>query len=226
MNAAFVGGGVSAIVGLGAYTRLVEDGERRFSTFSGTSIGSIIATLLAAEKSGREILHFFEENVTLFCLPIIGRYLIERKVNQFLNGIRFCDLPNECEVAITPLRKKVPQIITKENAKDLTAARVVAMSSTYVPIFLPCLERITGKWTFVIDGGVCIDPPLREDIRNVVFSFERENEKNIGARKTGEEGADMLVKIHTKTGLIGSKKDVFKAFEEGFEGVYRALYYM
>lgn len=217
LNAAFVGGGVCSVIGLGAFS-VIKD-NYQFESFSGASIGSVVAACLAAGKSPYAIRNFLAKNVEPFCVPILGRLRIKRRVDEFLGKMLFRDLPRECIVAITPLRRNFPKLITRSNSGNLTVGEVVALSSALPGLFLPGITKLNGKFSFVIDGGILFNPPLSKTQRNFVFSFKRNKNPPKypwGKRKLAQEKrGDFLIKPLTHFKTRGHSQDVFSVFEEG-----------
>ena len=221
-NAAFSGGGLSSVVGLGAYFEIKK--TISFDSFSGASIGSIIAASLAAGKTPEQIRDFLSEHIEAFCTFILGRKLIERETNKFLGNILFRDLPKECLVSITPLRSCLPKLITQENSEDLTVGEVVALSSALPGLFLPGVVKLEGKRAFVLDGGFTANPPLKVGVQNVLFSFQREGKKQSHTpwnikKAIQESKADILIKPVTRYGTLGKRDDVYDVFQEGQKAV-------
>lgn len=220
INAAFVGGGLCSVIGLGQYSLLEEKQLCHCISFSGASIGSVIAICLAAGKSPKGIRSFLADNVQDFCIPILGNKKIEKKVNEYLGNILYQDLPMECIVSVTPLRRDVPCVITRENSGRLTAGEVAAFSSALPGLFLPRFAKLGGKYTFVVDGGFLYNPPLNENAdKNLVFSFRRKNSscKFWWNRRAivQQSKADLLLNPLTRYGTLGERIDVFEAYEDG-----------
>lgn len=221
MNAAFVGGGLCSVIGLGEYSLLEEKEICHFTSFSGASIGSVIAICLAAGKSPKGIRNFLADNVEAFCVPVLGNKRIQKKVNEYLGYVLYQDLPMECTVSVTPvLRRAVPCIITRENSGRLTAGEVAAFSSALPGLFLPRFAKLGGKYAFIIDGGFLYNPPLNEEAEeNFVFSYRRNNEVpkfSWGKRRAEQEKkADVLFNPLTTYGTRGKKEDIFMVYEEG-----------
>lgn len=216
-NAAFVGGGLSSVAGLGTFSKIQEKVE--FDSFSGASIGALIAICLSAGKTPEEIRDFLVDNVEGFCQFIKGNFLIHKKVDEFLGNRLFRDLPTYCIVSITPLRKNFPKVITRENSGNLTCGKVAALSATLPGLFLPGMVKYNGKVALVLDGGLTLNPPLNLESENVIFAFKR-NDKvsklpwNVRQRKQ-EEKADLLFKVSTQYGTLGKRNDVYAVYEEG-----------
>lgn len=232
-NAAFVGGGVSSVVGLGAYNWLQKTNPIRFNSFSGASIGAVIAVSLAAGKNPREVLNFLETNVENFCKPIVGKNIIQHETDMFLDDIKYRDLPCECIISITPITRKkdFPVIITRENSGELTAGEAASLSASLPGLFLPGRFEYNGKKSFILDGGMTFNPPLRENCTNYLFAFSRAKTSNSVFQKrklTQEKKADYLFKIPTTTSTRGNSSNVRMAFCEGelwtYDNIYSVLH--
>lgn len=217
LNAAFAGGGLSSVAGLGAYSKVRE--MIVFHYFSGASIGALIAICLAAGKEPEEIRDFLADNVEGFCQLIRGNFLIHSKVDEFLGNQLFCDLPTRCMVSITPLRKDFPNIITQANSGNLTCGKVAALSATLPGLFLPGIVKLDGKIALILDGGILFNPPLNPESENAIFTFKR-NDKvsrlpwDVRQRQQ-EKKADLLFKVDTQYGTLGKRNDVYAVYEEG-----------
>ena len=78
-----------------------------------------------------------------------------------------------------------------------------------------------GKYSLVVDGAILFNPPLKENDRNFVFSFKRNDnppKHSWGIRKLKQEKkADFLFKPLTAYGTRGKREDVFSIFEEGVQ---------
>ena len=216
-NAAFVGGGVASVEGLGGYAVISTD--ITFDSFSGASIGALIAVCLSAGKSPSEIRDFLAENVESFCKFIVGRKRIQKQVDAFLGNMLYCNLPKECIVSITPLRRNFPSIITRDNAGNLTAGETVALSAALPGLFLPGFVKLEGKRALVLDGGILQNPPVHLTYNNFLFSYCNSGSitENFWNRKRWEieEEADYLFTPYTKYGVLGKHDDVLAVFEEG-----------
>ena len=190
-----------------------------FTSFSGASIGSVVAISLAAGKTPEDIRDFLAKNVEPFCVPILGRFRIKKMVNEFLGNMLYRDLPTECIVSITPLRKNFPKLITRENSENLTVGEIAALSSALPLLFLPGIVKLKGKYSLVVDGGILFNPPLNKKGKNFLFSFKRHDNPPKyywGKRKLAQEKrATKLLKPLTTFGTRGKSNDVFKVYDEG-----------
>lgn len=222
-NAAFVGGGVSTVCGLGAYYAETQLGEE-FNSFSGASIGSIIAISLAAGKDAQEILSFLRKNVRDFCRPIVGKKFIRERTDEFLGNIRYKDLLFDCTVSVTKIGEKTPTLITRKNCDNMTAGKVAALSSTLPGLYLPSRMNFEGRNFWVLDGGMTANPPLVIDAENVIFTFERvlkKPSKSVWTKRKAfqERKANRVVKIATVTSTRGDEWFVTAAWTEGVSQV-------
>ncbi len=222
-NAAFVGGGVSTVCGLGAYYAETRLGEE-FNSFSGASIGSIVAISLAAGKEPQEILSFLRKNVEDFCRPIIGKKFIRERTDKFLEKIQYKDLLFECIVSVTKIGEKFPILISKKNCDSMTVGEVAALSSTLPGLYLPSKMHFEGCNFWVLDGGMTANPPLVIDAENVIFTFKRVLKKpsnSVWAKRKiyQERKADRVVKVATVTSTRGDRRDVTTAWTEGVSQV-------
>lgn len=215
-NAAFTGGGLASVEGLGGYAAI---SDVKFDSFSGASIGALIAVCLCAGKQPSEIRDFLAENVESFCCFILGRKRIQKQVDAFLGNMLYCNLPKECIVSITPLRRNFPSIITRDNAGSITAGEAVALSAALPGLFLPGFVELEGKKALVLDGGILQNPPLHPNYENFLFSYQNSGSMvdNFWNRKRWEieEKADYLFAPYTEYGVLGKRSDVLAVFEEG-----------
>ncbi len=221
VNIGFSGGGVSSVAALGAFYRflMVNHVEVKKVSLSGASIGAVNIVLLAAEKSPLEVRDFLAKYSKEFSTFRKGREIIQQKIDAYLDGMLFRDLPTECIVSITPLRLNFPTIITRENSENLTVGEVVALSAALPFYFRPGFVKLNGKQAIVWDGGLLFNPPLKPNAKNIVFSFIREKEASNmpwnRRQKKQEEKADLLFKPLTTAGTLGESEDVYRAFDEG-----------
>lgn len=219
LNAAFIGGGLPTAIALGGYSVVCD--EFNFDSYSGDSIGALVAVSLSAGKSVVEIKELLEKNAMYYCIPYFGKAIIKRSVNRFLGNMKFKDLPVECYVSVAPLRSDFPRVITRENAEEMTVGKVVAASAAVPLLYLPSLLKINGRRSLVFDGGLVLNPPLKPNAKNVLFSYNNDSSMkpsvwNVKARWPQEEAADLLFNPYTyEFGLFGTAGDVRDAFAFG-----------
>lgn len=219
VNLGISGGGVSSVAGLGALHRFLIERDVEIVSFSGASIGAVSVALLAANVVTGEICDFLAEHVEEFCTPREGGYIIQKRVDQFLGGMLFRELPKECIVSITPLRSKFPTILTRKNAEDLTVGEVVSYSATLPIYFRSRKLKLNGKMARILDGGLLYNPPLNPETKNIIFGFTRGTKRSIAPwnirQAKQEQKADEVYKPYTITKTTGKREDIFCAFLEG-----------
>ncbi len=219
INLAMIGGGLATLIALGGYH--VVYGILQVDTYSGASLGALIIVCLAAGKTPIEVMQFLAKNSPLFCIPFIGTRIMRKKVNEFLGNMKFKDLPKECFVSITPKRKDFPNVITRENAGDMTVGEVVAASASVPGLYLPAILKIDGKKSKVYDGGLTFNPPLNPDAKNALFSYENDsslkaNSWNKKARWPQKAKATAVFHpYNAKFGMLGGPRKVREAFAFG-----------
>lgn len=231
LNVAVVGGGLCTLIPLGGYSVIWMIMEP--DSYSGDSMGAIVIISLAIGKTPLEIERFLAKNALSFCLPVIGKEIMRSKLDEFWNGIKFADLPVECNVsiALTPpkefMRTIIPYVVTRENAGERKAADIAVDSSTVPGLYLPNQLIVDGKKYLALDGGLALNPPLIPDAKNILFSYEnpsslKENSWNKRARFPQNEKADLLFNPYTEQfGMLGGAKKVCDAFEFGRQAMQK-----
>lgn len=196
-TAIFQGGGVKGIAYVGAILALDELGYKCIRA-SGTSIGSIFASLLIAGYSGIELydiiqylrLNYYikKENKLLKSIindkGIYSLYYIENLIaNLLMNKNIYGFENNNLKVVAYNVSNKekiiFPDILYKYNIKpaSFSIAKAVTMSSSYPAFFKP----IKFNNMYIIDGGVVDNFPydvFEYNDNELVFGFLL-NEKKI-----------------------------------------------
>lgn len=154
---ALSGGGARGIAHIGVLQALKEYGIQ-IDAVSGTSAGSIVATLFAAGKEPKEILKFAANNTSLFKLyqfgiPKIGftslNYLKE-KLAEYLTEDSFEHLQIPCHIAITNLQTGELELVHEGPLFDVVTA------SCSIPIVFKPIEINGYKY---VDGGLLMNLP-------------------------------------------------------------------
>lgn len=187
-NAVFSGGGVKGIAFVGA-VQVCEDLGYRWKSLAGTSSGAIMATLLAAGYSAREIKKLlYELDYTKIVaknrwdrIPL-GRALrvlykkgmysgdyLEGWIDQLLKvkNIRtFADLPkNRLQIIASNISQgKILQLPQDVEELDLSIERLkiskAVRMSISIPFFFDPLRVRRAKPQYIVDGGVISNFPV------------------------------------------------------------------
>lgn len=185
LGIALSGGGIRGIAHAGALRALEENGIKP-DILSGTSSGSIVATLYAMGYSPYYIYILFKRYAKTICelngVPIIsgvGNFIVNKKIN--INGINsgermeeaFNNIANKKGISkineikmplliptvdISKSKEVVISSINNENyLQDIEIGKAIYASSAFPVVFKPCKYK---DYLFV-DGGVLDNTPVR-----------------------------------------------------------------
>ena len=185
LGIALSGGGIRGIAHAGALRALEENGIKP-DILSGTSSGSIVATLYAMGYSPYYIYILFKRYAKTICelngVPIIsgvGNFIVNKKIN--INGINsgermeeaFNNIANKKGISkineikmplfiptvdISKSKEVVISSINNDNyLQDIEIGKAIYASSAFPVVFKPCKYK---DYLFV-DGGVLDNTPVR-----------------------------------------------------------------
>ncbi len=185
LGIALSGGGIRGIAHAGAL-RAFEENEIKPDILSGTSSGSIVATLYAMGYSPYYIYILFKRYAKTICelngVPIIsgvGNFIVNKKIN--INGINsgermeeaFNNIANKKGISkineikmplliptvdISKSKEVVISSINNDNyLQDIEIGKAIYASSAFPVVFKPCKYK---DYLFV-DGGVLDNTPVR-----------------------------------------------------------------
>ena len=185
LGIALSGGGIRGIAHAGAL-RAFEENELKPDMLSGTSSGSIVATLYAMGYSPYYIYILFKRYAKTICelngVPIIsgvGNFIVNKKIN--INGINsgermeeaFNNIANKKGISkineikmplliptvdISKSKEVVISSINNDNyLQDIEIGKAIYASSAFPVVFKPCKYK---DYLFV-DGGVLDNTPVR-----------------------------------------------------------------
>lgn len=185
LGIALSGGGIRGIAHAGAL-RAFEENEIKPDILSGTSSGSIVATLYAMGYSPYYIYILFKRYAKTICelngVPIIsgvGNFVVNKKIN--INGINsgermeeaFNNIANKKGISkineikmplliptvdISKSKEVVISSINNDNyLQDIEIGKAIYASSAFPVVFKPCKYK---DYLFV-DGGVLDNTPVR-----------------------------------------------------------------
>ena len=185
LGIALSGGGIRGIAHAGAFRAFEENGIKP-DILSGTSSGSIVATLYAMGYSPYYIYILFKRYAKTICelngVPIIsgvGNFIVNKKIN--INGINsgermeeaFNNIANKKGISkineikmplliptvdISKSKEVVISSINNDNyLQDIEIGKAIYASSAFPVVFKPCKYK---DYLFV-DGGVLDNTPVR-----------------------------------------------------------------
>lgn len=150
-------GGSRGFAHLGAIKALEERGIKP-NVFSGTSAGSIVAALLAAQKkTPDEIMEIMKDkkisDASKITLPVHGFATLDKfgmELDEILRGKDFADLKHELYICASNLNTGKAEYINSGNG-----AKAVQASSSIPILFSPV--EINGQ--LYVDGGLLDNVP-------------------------------------------------------------------
>lgn len=200
IDAVFSGGGIKGFALIGACQILEENGYV-FSRLGGTSAGSIIASLITAGYTGKEIKQLLMEiNTEDFMderfganLPLVKWLLLYRKLGLYKGDqlqswiaeklaekgiVTFADIPEgSLRIIVSDISNGrivvLPDDLPKYQCdiRTFSIAQAVRMSCAIPYFFEPVKLNCNGEPAYIIDGGVLSNFPL--------WLFDQENVKNV-----------------------------------------------
>ncbi|MFO7612991.1 MAG: patatin-like phospholipase family protein [Clostridia bacterium] len=198
------GGGSRGFAHIGAIKALEERGIKP-NVFSGTSTGSIVAALLAAQKTPDEIMEIMKDikisGASKMTLKGNGFATLDkfgRELDEILMGKDFADLNHELYICASNLNTGKAEYINSGNV-----AKAVQASSSIPILFSPV--EINGQ--LYVDGGLLDNVPVQplidrcDQIIAIDISPIKEQEKVDGL-------SDIIIRIfQMSVGMQTDKKE-------------------
>ena len=225
INLAIRGGGVK-VPAIGVMKALEEE-KVEISTYSGTSIGAIIATLGATGTSADEIL----EQVKNFVIQYSeasrlkggkGSQIIEDTVDNYCGNIKFKDLSKELYIAANQGSLLFPKefVFSKKTTPEVSLGEACRASCSFPVAYEHYHMQINGKNYKFWDGGMCTNPVIPSDGFTVLATFKKQkenlNSRYVNAWKLPETQADFVVKPNVYMGTFGTPEDIILASASGY----------
>lgn len=232
INLAIRGGGVR-VPAIGVMKALEEE-KIEISSYSGTSIGAIIATLGAIGTSADEIL----EQVKNFVIQYSeasrlkggkGSQIIEDSVNDYSGNMKFKDLKKNLYIVANQGGIIFPKsfLFCKEYTPEVTLGAACRASSSFPIAYERYAMQVEGKKYHFWDGGMCQNPMIPSDGFTVLSTFQKEKENKhsryANAWMEAEEDANFLIKPKICLGTFGTPKDIADAAELGYVEARRKM---
>ena len=189
IDAVFSGGGVKGYSLIGACQMLEEKGYQ-FSRLAGTSAGSIIAALITAGYTGKEIEQMLMEiDIKDFMderfganFPILRWLLLYRKLGLYKGDklqawiaeklaakgiVTFADIPKDSlRIVVSDISNGAIAVLPDDlpkyqcDIRTFSIAKAVRMSCSIPYFFEPIKLNCNGELAYMIDGGVLSNFPL------------------------------------------------------------------
>lgn len=217
INLAIRGGGVK-VPAIGVMKAFEENGIE-ISSYSGTSIGAVLATLGALETPADEILDLVKKFVTEYSNANrlkggSGSYIIERTVNEYCGNMKFEELKKDLYIVANAGGLWYPKvfIFSKKDTPKITLGEACRASSSF-PIAYERYKLKVEDYTYRFwDGGMALNPYVPNEF--TILSTFQKSKVNLKSRYKSawlipEEQADFLIKPYIgKVGSFGTPEDI------------------
>ncbi|MBD3108111.1 patatin-like phospholipase family protein [Bacillus sp. AGMB 02131] len=242
IDAVFSGGGIKGYSLIGACQVLEEKGYT-FKRLAGTSAGSIIAALLIAGYTSKEIEQLLMDiDIEKFMderfganLPIVKWLLLYKKLGLYKGDqlqlwlaeklaakgiVTFSDIPKDSlRIVVSDISNGEIVVLPDDLPKyqcdiaTFSIAKAVRMSCSIPFFFEPVKLRCNKKTSYIVDGGVLSNFPL--------WLFDGENIKKvrpvIGITLTGESGHKPPKRIQNALEMFSA---LFSTMKEAHDNRY------
>ncbi len=230
------GGVVKSSVAIGVL-RALEEANIQVKEVSGTSLGSIVAALVANGYDSKEILKLFLEYnkiLTRAARVLCGRgsIVIEESVNKEIGNKTFKDLEKNCYINASYNKERDPKLFlfSSDTTPDEKVGRACRASSSLQYIYGYYKAEVDGNRYRFFDGGYTANPYIPETDMLVVYStFQTSKEGNYSKlwQRTpfiAERQTDIVIKPFTnKIGTVGSCDDMRDAYDLGYKEAVKQL---
>lgn len=213
------GGGVKTPVT--GVMRALEENKIEIASYSGTSIGSIIATLGALDISSDEILQLLKK----FVIPYVsasrlkggkGSSIIEKTVNDYCNHMQFKDLKKPLFISANNggIWNTKMFIFSKYTTPNVTLGEACRASCSFPIAYERYSLSINHKKEHFFDGGMVMNPfmPCTSNVSVLVsFRTTKTNMKSMykNAWIIPEKKADFIIKPYLgNIGTFGTPDDI------------------
>lgn len=200
-----------------------EESHIEVARVSGTSMGAVIATLVAVDTPADEIDYLFKKYVVDYSNACIltggkGSQIIEDTVNEQCNFLKLKDIKKPLYIAANQggLWNTRPFIFSKETTPEVTVGEACRASCSFPFLYERYGIKIAGKKIKFFDGGMAMNPYIPEkegDTVSVLSTFQKSKDNMKSRYKNAwllpEEEADFLIKPYIgKMGSLGTEKDI------------------
>lgn len=216
-----------------------EEKNIKVAQVSGTSIGAIIATLVAVDTPADEIDNLLKKYVVEYSDASItrggkGSQIIEDTVNEQCSFLKFKDLKKPLYIAANQggLWNTKSFIFSKKTTPEVTVGEACRASCSFPFLYERYGIDISGKKIKFFDGGMTMNPYIPDDDTentvSVLVTFQK-NKDNMKSRYKNawllpEEKADFLIKPYIgKMGSLGTAKDIELSRVLGYHETFKQM---
>lgn len=213
-----------------------EESNIEIASYSGASIGAVLATLGALETPSDEVLHLVKKFVSEYSAANRlkggkGSYIIEETVNKQCNYMRFRDLQKPLFITANMggLWNTKMFIFSKETTPDVTLGEACRASSSFPIAYERYSLNIGQDKIKFFDGGMVRNPFIPDTSDVTVLATFRKSKTNTKSRYRGawmlpEEQADFVIKPYlAKMGSFGTPDDIQMSSELGYYETIKRL---
>ena len=192
---------------------------------SGTSMGAVIATLVAIDTPADEIYHLFKKYVVDYSDASKtrggkGSQVIEDTVNEQCGFLKLKDVKKPLYIAANQggLWNTKPFLFSKKTTPEITVGEACRASCSFPFLYERYSINISGKKIKFFDGGMTMNPYIPDDYNtkntlSVLATFQKEKENMKSRYKNAwllaEKKADFVIKPYiSKMGSLGTPKDI------------------
>lgn len=217
INFAIRGGGVKVpAIGI---MKAFEENNIEISSYSGTSIGAVLATLGALGTQADEILELVKKFVTEYSNANrlkggSGSYIIEKTVNEYCGNMKFEELEKELYIVANSGGLWYPKVFlfSKETTPNITLGEACRASSSFPIAYERYKLKIEKHEYHFWDGGMALNPYIPKEF-TILATFQK-SKVNLNSRYKSawlipEEKADFVIKPYIgKVGSFGTPEDI------------------
>lgn len=232
------GGGVKSLTSIGVLEALCEY-DIKVSEISGTSIGSVVASLFGVGKTPEEIFKLFKESLVELYTSATrikggkGSSVIEQSVNAICDNKTLGDteIPIIISSNIGGFIYTCPFIFSQLHTPDVTLGSACRASSSFPFLYERYSSIVNGRKLKFYDGGMVANPavPIKNEEEIFVlstFQKKKENTRSMYANAwmRPEKYADVIIKpsiANLKT--LGKPADVETAFMLGYSAAKKKI---
>lgn len=200
-----------------------EENHIEVAQVSGTSIGAVIATLVAVDTPSDKIEYLVKKYVVAYSDASRtrggkGSKIIEDTVNKQCDFLKFKDVKKPLYIVANQCGLWNPKsfIFSKDTTPEVTVGEACRASCSFPFLYERYGISISGKKIKFFDGGMAMNPYIPEDkgdTVSILATFQK-NKDNMRSRYKNawlipEEKADFLIKPYIgKMGSLGTPKDI------------------